>query len=74
MSSKGTMKPQFETSLDVLDFTMKSKKKVSVVFKGSFETFTRYSGVDGEEQKKFLIFKSNFSKSLVRSVHSFFYL
>ena len=31
---------------------MKSKKKVLGVFNGSFETYTRYSGVDDEEQKK----------------------
>ena len=28
------------------------KSKISGVFKGSFETYTRYSGVDGEKQKK----------------------
>ena len=34
------------------DMMMKSKKKVLDVFNGSHETYTRYSGVDDEKQKK----------------------
>ena len=33
---------------------MKSIKKVSSVFDGSFESYTRYTGVDNNEQQKVL--------------------
>ena len=47
---------------------MKSKnKKVLGVFIGSFETYTRYSGVDDEKQKKKVlgVFNGSFLSNLV---------
>ena len=52
---------------------MKSKKKVSIVFNGSFESRIRCSGLDDEEQKKVLgVFNGSFLSNLVGGGHSFF--
>ena len=49
---------------------------VSGIFKSSFETYTKYSVVDGEEQKRlevfFCLFKGSFDKSC-RKGPSFIY-
>ena len=53
---------------------MKSKKKVLGVFKGSFETLTRYSGVYDTYQKKVLgILKGSFLRNLIVGVIAFQY-
>ena len=41
-------------TLDFLKLMMKSEKKDLGVFIGSFKTYTRYSGVYDEEQKKII--------------------
>ena len=43
------MKPQLET---YTRYDGEEQKKNTGVFKGCFETFTRYYGVDGENKKK----------------------
>ena len=56
MSSKGgTGGPwghNLNLTLDIHELQMKSKKKVLGVFNGSFQTYTRYSWVADDEQKK----------------------
>ena len=39
---EGPQGHNFKFILDILELMIKSKKKVSGVFKGSFETYTRY--------------------------------
>ena len=55
MSSKGATGGPWGTytrlTLDILEMLV-NKKKVLGVTNGSFETYTRYSGVVDEEQKK----------------------
>ena len=56
MSSKGaTVGPwghNLNHTLAILELQMKSKKKGLGLFYGSLETYTRYSWVADEEQKK----------------------
>ena len=42
----------FNLTLNIIDLQIKSKKKICGVFYGSLETYTRYSWVADEEQKK----------------------
>ena len=56
MSSKGATggpwRHNLKLTLDILELQMKSKKQVLGVFYGSLETYTKYSWVADEEQKK----------------------
>ena len=57
-------------TLDILELQMMSKKMVLGVFISNFETYTRYSRLADEEQKKAL---SVLNGSLVEWSNSLFY-
>ena len=58
MNSKGTIEGAMRSyfflklTLDILKLQMKSKKNLLGVFNGSLQTYTRYSRIADEEQKK----------------------
>ena len=72
-ATRGPWGHNLKLTLDILELLIKIKNKVLVVFKGSCETYTRYSGVVDEDQKKVLgASNGSFLSNLVKGAIAFF--